>query len=219
MHMMSGKRELMRVQRHDWWVTPVWEVETPFDSKFNDCLLQEIDEFFKDNHTNSYDLNIWDCSGRVIQELKEYTLDSIKQLTQEYISANYSSFKYWHTRGWLNINKPGTGMPIHGHGGNKIAMTYYIKSPKDSGDLLLIDPRGAIDWDMGVENINGTKYKRITAKEGKLVFFPAYILHMVEENKSNLDRISLTSNLSTLDDATVSCISKMVTDYVSKTKV
>lgn len=217
--MMIGKRELMQVQRHDWWVTPVWEVETPFDASFNDCLLEELNWYFKDKQ-NFYDLNIWDCETTSVQSLKMYTLETIKELTHEYISPNYSNFKYWHTRGWMNTYTPGSGMPIHGHGGNKIAMTYYAKAPEGSGDLLLIDPRGAIDWDMGVENVNGTKYKRIVPQESKLVFFPAYLLHMVEENKACDNRISITSNLATLDDATVKCISKMVMDYnVPKTKV
>ena len=41
---------------------------------------------------------------------------------------------------------------------------------------------------------NTKKYKRIKPEEGKMVFFPGYLLHMVEENKSGETRISLSTN-------------------------
>jgi len=41
----------------------------------------------------------------------------------------------------------------------------------------------------------GIKYKRVTPKEGKLVMFPAYVLHEVEKNMSDNKRISITTNI------------------------
>ena len=193
----------MEIIRNDWWITPVWEVKTDFDTRFNYELLEEIDEYTKSIPTkHQFDYNIWNHNGKRLTELKEKSLELVKELTHEYVSKNFTDFEYWHTRGWVNSNPVGVSMPIHGHGGTKIAMTYYINADENSGDLLLIDPRNGADWDSEVDIVNGAKFKRVKPKSGKLVFFPAYVLHMVEQNKSNSTRISLTSNLSTIDKVT-----------------
>jgi hypothetical protein len=193
----------MNVTKKDMWVTPVWEVQTDFDEQFNDELLAEIKIFGDNNKTHGFNFNLWNSNTKRIQELKTYTLKTIKDLTYDYIAPSYTDFEFWHTRGWLNYTKPGEHMAIHGHGGPKIAMTYYIKAPENCGDLLLIDPRNGCDWDSGNDGVNGTKFNRVKAKEGKLAFFPGFVLHMVETNRSHLPRISFTSNMGTFDSGTI----------------
>ena len=183
------------------WVTPVWEVQTEFSETFNNELLNEIQS--QQPFDREFNFNIWNYNSSRINLLKEYTLSVIKEATYDYVAPNFADFEYWHTRGWVNYNEPGTSLPIHGHGGPKIAMTYYIKAPENSGDLLLIDPRNGCDWDSGNDGVNGSKFNRIKPQEGKLVFFPGFVLHMVEENRSTQSRISLTSNLGTFDRATI----------------
>jgi hypothetical protein len=67
---------------------------------------------------------------------------------------------------------------------------------------LLIDPRNGCDWDSGNDGVNGTKFNRVQPAEGKLVFFPGFVLHMVEPNQSDRARISITSNMGTFDKST-----------------
>ena len=46
--------------------------------------------------------------------------------------------------------------------------------------------------------INGTgpaQERRIVPVAGKLVFFPSYVLHKIEENKSNTLRVSLSTDV------------------------
>jgi hypothetical protein len=62
---------------------------------------------------------------------------------------------------------------------------------------LLIDPRASQGWDIQKENnIVGIRHKRVTPTPSKLVIFPAYLLHMVEINKSPNVRVSLSTNIS-----------------------
>lgn len=179
------------------WVTPVWEIQTDFDRQFNIELWNEITSFKPTS-------NVWTNDSKRLNELREYTLKVIKEQTYDYVAHNYvDGFEYWHNRGWVNYNNPGESMAIHGHGGPKIAMTYYIQAPENCGDLLLIDPRNGCDWDSGNDGVNGSKFNRIKAKESKLVFFPGFVLHSVEQNRSNQPRISLTSNLGTFDKSTI----------------
>ena len=192
----------MKVTKTDMWITPVWEIQTDFGEQFNNELLKEVGQY-RDSSANGFNFNLWNADSPRLQELKKYTVKIIKAQTYDYIAPNFNEFEFWHTRGWLNYNEPGQGMPIHGHGSPKIAMTYYIKAPENCGDLLLIDPRNGCDWDSGNDGVNGTKFNRIRPAEGKLVFFPGFVLHMVEPNRSHLPRISLTSNLGTFDGSTM----------------
>jgi uncharacterized protein (TIGR02466 family) len=196
----------MNIIINEWWTTPVWEVQTDFTTDFNDRLLDEIDKY-KPSNVNEY--NLWQIESECISKLKDFTKKIVKELTYEYIYPTLGDFEYWHTRGWINHNKPGQSMAIHGHGGPKIAMTYYIKAPENCGDLLVIDPRNGCDWDSGMDGVNGSKFKRVKPAESKLVFFPGFLLHSVEENKSKYDRISLTSNMGTFDKATFETAKKL----------
>ncbi|NBP55094.1 hypothetical protein EBU71_00890 [bacterium] len=189
----------MNVVRNDWWVTPVWEIQTDFDKSFNDNLILELKSYYTDKSMeNTKEPNIWVMQTPCLKLLNDYIVKVVTELTYDYVSLNYNKFEYQHTRGWANFNLPGQSMPIHGHGGSKITATYYIQAEENSGDLLLIDPRGGVDWDKEVyNNVNGAKFKRVTPKPGKLVFFPSYVLHSVDVNKSKDIRISLSTDMQT----------------------
>ena len=183
------------------WVTPVWEIQTDFDQQFNNELLDELGQYC-DPESDEGNSNIWNCDTPRVQELKKYTIKVVKSQTYDYIAPTVKDFEFWHARGWLNYHKTGKGIPIHGHGSPKIAMTYYVKAPDNCGDLLLIDPRNGCDWDSGNDGVNGTKFNRIKPVESKLVFFPGFVLHMVEPNQSDQVRASVTSNMGTFDKST-----------------
>ena len=190
------------------WVTPVWEIQTNFDQQFNNELLNELGQHC-DPDAEGVNFNIWESDTPRVQELKNYTIKIVKSQTYDYIASTVKDFEFWHARGWLNQHKPGQGMPIHGHGSPKISMTYYVKAPKNCGDLLLIDPRNGCDWDSGNDGVNGTKFNRIQPVESKLVFFPGFVLHMVEPNQSDQVRISVTSNMGTFDKSTAQAFKKL----------
>jgi uncharacterized protein (TIGR02466 family) len=183
----------MTTIKHEWWATPVWEIETGFDSKFNDELLAEIDSIKPP--ANQFMFNIWDYNSPRISELRSVILVKVKDNVSPYLQQ-YSRFTPQLSRGWVNRQHPQQSLALHDHGGSLLACTYYIKTEQNSGDLLLVDPRGAANWESIKDgNIVGVKYKRVTPQEGKLVFFPAYVMHMVEINNSRSTRISLSANI------------------------
>lgn len=200
----------MNVVRNDWWVTPLWEVQTDYDEKFNNELLIEINRYYKSTGANQKDSNIWCCNTTRINQFREDILRIVKELTYDYIKPNYNEFDYYPTRGWLNYLLPGQHLPLHCHGGSKISLTYYVNAPDNSGDLMLIDPRGGVDWEKGEDGISGTKFNRITPTAGKLVFFPSYVLHSVDVNKSKEPRISITTDISTLSSADIEYFKNMM---------
>ena len=67
----------MNITKHEWWSTPVWEVETGFDDQFNNKLLKEISEI---KVTGSpYNFNIWNTKTQNISILRQKILTVVQQ--------------------------------------------------------------------------------------------------------------------------------------------
>lgn len=178
--------------KHEWWSTPVWEVDTGLSGKFNADLLRDINII---HSSPGNEFNIWNYNTESIDTLRETTLKIINDVVSEEIPS-YIKHKLSLKRGWVNYHRTGESLATHNHGNTTVVCTYYIKSPNNCGDLLVFDPRGGVNWGWEVEgSIVGVKHRRIKPKEGSLVIFPGFLLHSVETNKSPLPRISLSSNL------------------------
>ena len=173
--------------KHHWWATPVWEIETGFDQTFNSELLREISSYTENSKQAT---GVWNCKSPRTLYLKEYILNTVRGYASECLSESFN-FAPVLTAGWIHEQHPGESLALHDHGGTLIACSYYISAPPNSGNLLLVDPRGSINWDFTKE-----KYQRIVPRPSKLVIFPAYVMHMVEINKSQKTRISLGCNVS-----------------------
>jgi hypothetical protein len=180
--------------KHEFWSTPVWEIQTGFDAMFNDKLLEE--SFYFQQAKNGNQFNLWDFNTPAISALRSKIISLLVDSTTEFLPSNYI-YNPKLIRGWMNRQKPGESLPLHDHFGSLLACTYYVKTYDRCGDLLLVDPRGGGWFNAEREgNIVGTKFKRIRPEESKLVIFPSYVIHMVETNLSNETRISISSNVS-----------------------
>jgi uncharacterized protein (TIGR02466 family) len=178
----------MIVNKQDLWATPVWEITTGFDDQFNAKLIEE----FPTNKQAGFQFNLWDCNTPHVTKLKKCIMDVVaSEVRVNFVNPNLSL-----SRAWVNKQCPGKPLVIHDHSPAIMAAVYYVNCPENSGDLLLVDPRGSANWERNVEgNISNVKHKRIKPVAGKLVLFPAYILHMVEVNNSTENRISIATNI------------------------
>jgi uncharacterized protein (TIGR02466 family) len=187
--------------QNPFWKSPVWEVQTQFDEEFNRVLLDEIYDIGrkiatgedKDPHNS-----IWDYSYPNLNRLKEEIINivsrAIAQEVPEVRKLNIRSCE--HFMGWINVREPGEVLEVHGHTESAIAATYYIQAKENSGDLVLFDSGAAIDWEKGtLSDTPNLVERRYAPVEGRLIFFPSYVLHGVEENKSDDLRISLSTDL------------------------
>ena len=182
------------------WQTPVWEVQTELTKEFNESLLDEIYQIGKNIKTgvdtSPYD-SLWDYNRPCLNTIKKIIIDivtkKVREDIQEVRDLNISCESFMC---WANIREPGEALEVHAHSDSAIAVTYYIKAQDNCGDLVLFDTKDSIDWEQGKLNDNPIlKTKRLKPVEGRLVFFPSYVLHTVEENKSNDLRVSLTCDL------------------------
>jgi uncharacterized protein (TIGR02466 family) len=100
---------------------------------------------------------------------------------------------------WAIINKPGDYNASHIHPGGVISGSIYIKSDDDSGSIQFDDPNmekkmfeSLYTDNDGFHTYRTVEYK---PKNGRLLFFPSYIRHSVDENKSKEDRAVIAFNM------------------------
>jgi uncharacterized protein (TIGR02466 family) len=100
---------------------------------------------------------------------------------------------------WININPAiGANRP-HIHGDSHVSGVYYVKVPKNSGNIVF--PHPAVNFSYHhTDDINEGWTKKNssvcfhTPQIGKIIFFPSWAQHYVEPNSSNEDRISIAFN-------------------------
>ena len=100
---------------------------------------------------------------------------------------------------WANINPPGGMNRAHQHPNSLWSGVYYVKAPKNSGHLKIDDPRSsaAMCRPRQKEGKLPPRLYRETSfepKTGRLIMFPAWLLHCVDPNESNDIRISVSFN-------------------------
>ena len=115
----------------------------------------------------------------------------------------------WRWNMWANINRHGHGNELHSHPGSFWSGVYYVDDggafddPSLGGELEFLDPRApgaamyaphlafALPGGLSV----GTK-ETVRPKAGRLVMFPAWLLHQVRPYRGSARRISIAFNLS-----------------------
>ncbi len=99
---------------------------------------------------------------------------------------------------WAIINTGGAANLRHQHGNSSISGAYYVRAPKNSGDIVFYDPRPAPVYSHpNVTNPNflNAQVNAVNPKEGALVLFPSFLDHSVNENRSNNERIVISFNI------------------------
>ena len=100
---------------------------------------------------------------------------------------------------WANINYPGGYNRPHVHPNSLFSGVYYVKAPKDSGNLVCNEPRAGAQLNMPARKPGKPPKElwrevHLEPKEGRIIMFPFYLWHNVEPNLSNDIRISVSFN-------------------------
>jgi uncharacterized protein (TIGR02466 family) len=114
----------------------------------------------------------------------------------------------WKANMWANINRTGHGNEFHSHPGSFWSAVYYVDDggiegdPKLGGELEFMDPRGpgpamyAPHLAFGSAGLSVGANETIRPRTGRMVMFPAWVLHQVRPYRGNAQRISIALNLS-----------------------
>tara|TARA_A100001201_G_scaffold123981_2_gene107957 strand:+ start:1119 stop:1691 length:573 start_codon:yes stop_codon:yes gene_type:complete len=103
---------------------------------------------------------------------------------------------------WININGYKDSNISHIHNYCMLSGVYYVKTPKNCGNLKLVNPASpTMEYDWNNNNVqhkfnNYTSAKWIMpAYEGVLYIFPSWLEHYVTPNMSKEKRISISFNI------------------------
>ena len=99
---------------------------------------------------------------------------------------------------WANVNNKNDSNKIHNHRGSNYSGVYYVKVPKDSGDLYFVNHVTSLTYPFNFyeQMFDEIKYE---PKEGELYFYSGNLSHRVGKNLTNEDRISISFNFNYID--------------------
>ena len=134
------------------------------------------------------------------------TREEYNPLTKELFNMQEEIFKKEHLslkpvlgNMWANINYPGCFNRPHIHPNSLFSGVYFIKTPQQSGNLMVYDPRPGVQ--MAMPNRKEEKLPPELWREvhyepvaGRCIMFPSWLWHEVKPNQSNNTRISVSFN-------------------------
>ena len=103
---------------------------------------------------------------------------------------------------WFNIAKKGNYQEYHQHPNSHFSIVYYVKSNLNSGNTIFKNHSSLFDSYSLPSTSNNFNYCTYEPKEGRLLIFRSNLLHMVEKNKNEEDRISISANFTIHKDKT-----------------
>ena len=98
---------------------------------------------------------------------------------------------------WANVLKNNEYHPMHTHSNNFLSGTYYLQSDQGAS-IIFHDPRPAADVIVPRKKEKNTLNSSLlsyASKTNRAVFFPSWLPHWVQQNKSNNKRISIAWNM------------------------
>jgi uncharacterized protein (TIGR02466 family) len=98
------------------------------------------------------------------------------------------------TDAWLNINRKHSYNIEHIHPQSVFSGVIYLKVPADSGAVMFKNPTPVALFPAHHDSPLFTPYCSYQPNVGAVVFFPSYLPHFVEANKSDEARISIAFN-------------------------
>jgi uncharacterized protein (TIGR02466 family) len=122
----------------------------------------------------------------------------VNEGAQEALSALHVEHNGFLVTGcWANIKPAGAGHVPHNHPNNYLSGVYYVRLPSRGGRILFHDPRDQpylISPSTTGKNEYNSRIAHLPIREGGLILFPAWLVHSVENNPEDMDRISISFN-------------------------
>lgn len=184
--------------------TPVF-IEDVIDTDSEKEALIKLAYEIKLKEPSQQKTNVGGYQTSTIQNSKEF--QKLISKLQSIINKNLDAYAFDHKleikvkNAWININNKDAFNRPHVHPSSEFACIFYLKIPENSGNVVFIKDSmyrmdGICDLPAKESNILNCVSFFIKPEENRFVMFPSYVEHLVEENKSTEDRISLSFNLS-----------------------
>ena len=142
----------------------------------------------------------WQSEQR-LHELEEFRglancIDELTRSVLRFLKIACDEFEI--TGCWANILAPGASHRMHSHPNNFLSGAYYVRTGPGADTINFHDPRiqtGVIRPPVTELTRENTDQVVINVKSGTLLIFPAYLLHSVDTNSGDEERISVSFNV------------------------
>ncbi|MAS48001.1 MAG: hypothetical protein CL557_11380 [Alphaproteobacteria bacterium] len=130
--------------------------------------------------------------------VKEHQMDAFVQELSKHI-VNYCQYLNYNgncsvAESWFSLFKKGNYGHIHHHGGTDISGVYYIKTNGEDGNLFFETPNPHLGTSKIFSNL--TPRHEYKPEEGNIMLFPGWLMHGIQTNTTDNERISLSFNIS-----------------------
>ena len=149
---------------------------------------------FTENWQSEPDLHTMDISPLAFKPFAEMVIDASKEILNE---LKYDAEDVVITGMWANVIKPGETHPVHTHSNNFLSGVYYLHSDQGAS-IVFHDPRPAADVIVPRKKeatSNNSSVLSWASKQNRAIFFPSWLPHWVQQNKSRNKRISISWNI------------------------
>ena len=188
-------------------IFPTWiwihDVDPALTGPMNGRLSEALDRMLRPWPTLPRGRNLQ--TDQVLHELPEFAelteiMLAAADSAMEAMAAEHDGFCI--TGCWANINPKGAFHMPHHHPNNFLSGVYYLKTQAGADSITFHDPRPAVETIAphfrAINRFNALEHA-IPVKTGRLVLFPAWLVHSVRANTSDEVRISISFNIQFTD--------------------
>ena len=181
--------------------TPIYIKDLPNVDQLNSYLEQKIIQWSQqDKGVSKTNAGGWHSATDMNQK-EEYNVltKELFNMQDEIFKKEFLTQKPVLGNMWAIINGPGNFNSPHLHPNALFSGVYWIKTPINSGNLMLYDPRPGVHTTMpnrkeGKLPPQLWREVHYEPKAGRCIMFPAWLWHEVQPNRSNDTRISVSFN-------------------------
>ena len=188
--------------------SPVFEKEDAISEEFNQRLEKWIIEYSKkDEAAKNWSQQFYGTgftsfgsnqmlhkNEPIFQELVQALIPTTKEYFQELQAIEPKEI--FCVGMWCTINRPMSMHPRHIHPMSACSGTYYVNADPKMGNLFIHDPYD--NRQMGIifkpKSPLAFDTFAVPVKSRKVVMFPGWVSHSVQQNMSNKDRIGVSFN-------------------------
>jgi len=133
--------------------------------------------------------------NKEFKKLKKEIMKEFNIFKNDYLKYHNVSFNI--TTSWLTFSKPNEYSDLHCHKNCYYSGIFYIQTFENCGDLVIenIGRKGSYLFTPTEYNILNSDVARIKPSNNMIIFFPSYLYHKIDTNKSLGNRISLAFNI------------------------
>lgn len=187
----------MNIQMEYYFPTPIGVVDT----EINTVLAKEYVLQLKEKKSSVLISNNggWQSPPLQLDEIHNTPLQTIVEKLFEIFEKVNESFPANKVNNigsiWLNVNNKGNSNHKHLHARSVWSGSFYIAAPENCGNFVAERADNAeLVWLMDNQTPATTVSAQFQPKEGRLVFFPSWMPHLVLPSQSDQERISLSFN-------------------------